>query len=555
MLGRNFWNCLTIEDHSPKKPGWFLAFLVFLALALRLSLYRYHHIIEGDGVHYAALARLISHDGNFLGAANEYWSNLWPLVIAFFDALFHNIELAGRSASSLFGSLTVIPVYLISREFLNKRTSLVAASLVVAQPYLLRFSVLMYTESFYSFLFALTLWLGIRLVKSPTQRERWFWLGLVIGLGLWTRPEILALAFLFFLVSLVRSFSSRFSMKKALIGSLVFAGVLLSFLSLRAVLIHHYQGRWHFGFQEKTTINIKMGLVFYSDQERYLNKFENGRFVNLRPQQTSLLLFLWKNQAEVLNRIKDNAGRIFQSYSRVIAPTKGVPLLRLIGMGLAFLGVLGTLFTKKTRGSSLLLILSFMVYSFSWLLIFVLDRFVLPLAIISVVFTAAGLIVLESGIASLFKRRQLGAWPILSFVIVVVFIMRTATWARHDRNFIWENDPVVQKEAGLFLKKHFPQQTKILTAGPHIPYYFYEGNPYIRSFQNIPWAPYEEVIKYVREKKLHLLVLPEWVLLAPDFPLKDLASPGVRPEGLEFVKVIGQKRPERVWIYKIKKTF
>ncbi len=154
MRGERILDGLTAEDAALKRPGWILAFLILLALALRLMLFRYHHIIEGDGIHYAALARLISHDRNFLGAANEYWSNLWPLVIAAFDVFVRDIELAGRLASSVFGSLTVVPVYLVAREFLNQRGGLVAASLVVAQPFLLRFSVLLYTESFYTFLLA-----------------------------------------------------------------------------------------------------------------------------------------------------------------------------------------------------------------------------------------------------------------------------------------------------------------------------------------------------------------------------------------------------------------
>jgi 4-amino-4-deoxy-L-arabinose transferase-like glycosyltransferase len=289
-----FLSCLTEEDRPPRKPGLFLAFLVVLAVGLRLSLYGYHQIIEGDGVHYAALARLISREGNFLGAANEYWSNLWPLIIALFDLAVHNIELAGRLASTLFGALTVVPVYLIAREFLSTRTSLVAASLVVAQPYLLRFSVLMYTESFYTFLFALALWLGIRLIKSPGKGHRWLLLGLVVGLGLWTRPEILAPALVFLLIALARSFSGRISMRRIAAGFAVFSGTSLLFLVSRAVLVHHYQSQWQFGFGEKAGINIREGLLFYDfgDHEKYLNRFENGRFVNLQRPKEGLIALL-----------------------------------------------------------------------------------------------------------------------------------------------------------------------------------------------------------------------------------------------------------------------
>ena len=546
---------LTEEDSALREPGWILAFIVLLAMGLRFMLFRYHQIIEGDGVHYAALARLISRNGSLQGAANEYWSNLWPLVIAAFDVFTHDIELAGRLASTVFGSLAVIPVYLVSREFLNVRTSLVAASLVAAQPYLLRFSVLLYTESFYTFLLAWVIWLGIRLIKSPDRTERWLWLGLLVGVGLWTRPEIQAPAVLFVIVSLVRSFLKRRAFRKALRGSLLFAGVALVFLFSRALLIHNYLGKWHFGFGEKAAINIRMGILSYDhgEAEKFVNAFEKGRFVNLWQKKTALLPFLWENRARAVGRMKFNASRILESYAAVLAPTKGVPWHRKTAMSLVFLGILGMLLSRRTRRWALLLILILLVYSFPWLLVFVLDRFVVPLAIISIIFTAAGLLVLESGIAALFQRRRLTAWPVLSFLIVISFVMRTTSWARHDRDFIWEKDPVVLKEAGLFLKDHFPQETRILTWGPHIPFYFYDGNPYDRCIQNIPYAPYEEVIDYVRRKKVALLVLPEWVLIGSDFPVKSLAAEGVQVDGLNFVKVIGRQEPERIWIYKVLK--
>ncbi len=548
-----FLSCLTEEDRPPIKPGLFLAFLVVLAVALRLSIYGYHQIIEGDGVHYAALARLISHEGNFLGAANEYRSNLWPLVIALFDLVVHNIELAGRLASTLFGALTVIPVYLLAREFLNTRTSLVAASLVVPQPYLLRFSVLLYTESFYTFLFSLTLWLGIRLIKSPGKGNRWLFLGLVIGLGLWTRPEILAPALVFLVAVLAKGFSDRISTRRIAAGFAVFLGTILFFLASRAVLVRQYQGKWHFGFGEKAGINLEMGTLFYDhvEEEKFKNKFEGGRFVNLQEDRANLVSFIWKNRPKVLIRMKDNAKHIALSWKRVLPPTRGIPFLRGLGAALGLLGVAGTWMARKTRLWALLLVAVMTVYSTPWLLIFVSDRLVVPLAVISVVFAAAGLIIFERGVAALFKRRRLSAWPVLPLFFVTVFLLRTASWARHDRDFIWEQDPVVQKDAGLFLKHNFPQTTKILTWGPHIPFYFYEGNPYTLSIPNIPLAPYEEVIEYVRQQKIDLLVLPEWVLLTADFPIKNLASADARPDGLKFVAVIDQNKPERIWIYKI----
>lgn len=551
IRGERVLDSLTEEDSVPAHPAWILAALFFIALGLRLMLYRYHQMIEGDGVHYAALARLISSDHNLLGMANVYWSNLWPLVIAASNLFVKDIELAGRLASTFFGSLTILPVYLISREFLNTRTSLVAASFVAAQPFLLRFSVLLYTESFFTFVLAWVLWLGIRLIKTPDRTERWFWLGLFVGLGLWVRPEIQAPAFILAMASLIRGFPKRMVFRRALKGSALFAGLILIFLFSRSVLIHHYFGKWHFGFGEKVLFNVREGLAYYGNHEKYLNRFENGQFVNQLPEQKTLFPFLWQNKVQIVGRLKVNITRILPAYVRVLTPTRGISVLHNTGVVFLLLGILGTLLQKKTRRWALLLIIIGIFYSVPWLFIFIVDRFIVPLSIGSVVFTAAGLLLLEVSIASLFKRCWFKVWPVLSSLIVIAFFMRTATWARHDRSFGWDSDPVVQKEAGVFLKDRFPQETRILTSGPHIPFYFYDGNPYEQSIQNIPYAPYREVINYVRGKKINLLVLPEWVLIGSDFPIKGLVTEGARARGLRLVGVIGRQKPWRVWIYRV----
>jgi hypothetical protein len=55
--------------------------LTLFAAALRVPTLSLRHLVEGDGVHYAQLARSIL-AADFSGLANPYWSNLWPAVIA-----------------------------------------------------------------------------------------------------------------------------------------------------------------------------------------------------------------------------------------------------------------------------------------------------------------------------------------------------------------------------------------------------------------------------------------------------------------------------------------
>lgn len=534
-----------------KNVALFLAILVIISMAVRFSLFRFHQIIEGDGVHYAALARLISREGNFLGAANEYWSNLWPVVIAFFDLFFHNLDFSGRLASTIFGSLTVIPAYLLTREIFDKRTGLVAAALVIGHPYLLKFSAFLFTESFFTFIFAITIWLGIRLIKSPKNRKIWLSLSIVIGFGFLIRPEIQIVALAFPLLAIFNGLRQRISLRPIIGGFLIFIVFVFASLSLRAILIWSYHHEWHFGYAKKMTINLTEGEIFYNsnEHEKFHNKFENGQFVNKKPEQIKILPYLWKNRNTLIHRININMKHIIQSYYAVLPAAKGHPAMHIISAILAALGIFWALLRKQYRWLALLLLFILVIYSIPWTLIFVVDRFVVPLTIIAIVFTASGLIALETAITYPIRLSKFTKWPILPFIFIIAFSMKSATWARHVRLY----DPVSFKEAGLYLKANFPQKMRILTWGPHVPYYFYDGNPYSRSIQNIPWAPYKDFMAYVHKKNINLIAIPEWVLKDADFPIKNLISENTKHDGLEFISIIGKEQPLRVWIYKVLK--
>jgi 4-amino-4-deoxy-L-arabinose transferase-like glycosyltransferase len=531
----------------------FLLALGLFAVAIRIYFFNRHQMIEGDGVHYAALARMISREGDFRGAANAYWSNLWPVIIALFDLFVHNLELAGRLASTLFGALMVIPAYLLGRDIFGQRAGLAAAALAAGQPYLLRFSVLLYTEVFFTFILAMALWLGLRLFREPTHSKKWALFGLAVGLGLLTRPEVLATAGILSLASILAAWRRRLGLKGTWKGFGIFCAVLAGFLFLRASVIWRASGGWEFGFGEKVLVNLKTADVYYngSAYEKTLGRFEDGRFTTLRKPDQSMTGYLWENRKLLPRRAAINLAQIKNSCLRVLPNAQGNVHFIRVSLFFCILGAITALVRKGSRSMSCLLIGLFSFYAIPWLLIFVVDRFVVPLTAFSLLFTAAGLAFTESALARLLGRRRLFLWPSLAFIFILIFTWRTLTWARHDRSFIWENDPVVQKEAGLFLKAEFPQKARILTWGPHVPFYFYDGNPYRRSIQNLPWTPWPDLLAFLHTKKISVLALPEWVLNLADFPYKNLVSETAAPDGLKLIKTIGTQAPHRIWIYQV----
>ncbi len=133
------------------------AALFLFALVLRVPMLSVRRMAEGDGVHYATLARDIL-AGDLSGLANAYWSNLWPGVIAATAWLTGlDVVLAGRTASLVAGSLLAPATAALACQVLGRRTGLIAGFLVAIHPWLIHFSTLVFTESFFALLLVMTL--------------------------------------------------------------------------------------------------------------------------------------------------------------------------------------------------------------------------------------------------------------------------------------------------------------------------------------------------------------------------------------------------------------
>ena len=92
-----------------------------------------------------------------------------------------------RFASVLAGTFTVIPLYLLAREWFDRRVAIVAALIMVSSPYYLSFARMGYNNSqaLFPVVFSLYFWsLGYR--QNSTL---YYWLaGLAAGLGFYTYP-------------------------------------------------------------------------------------------------------------------------------------------------------------------------------------------------------------------------------------------------------------------------------------------------------------------------------------------------------------------------------
>lgn len=165
--------------------------LVISAFLLRLYAALVPGIIVPDGVIYIDTAKMIL-AGQWARIDEFGVYSMYPFLIAVFHRVFGDWETAGRMISVVFGSLAVVPFYLLLKRIFDMRIALVAAIFFVVSPRLVEYSSNVVREpAFWCFsLCALwAAWEGMVLKK-------WFLVtvaSLFVGLSAMTRMEGAAL--------------------------------------------------------------------------------------------------------------------------------------------------------------------------------------------------------------------------------------------------------------------------------------------------------------------------------------------------------------------------
>ncbi len=530
--------------------------LLLLAAALRLPMLPLRRLAEGDGVHYAQLARAVL-GGDFIGLANPYWSNLWPAVIAA-TAWLTRLDCveAGRLASLVAGCCLAPATALLAARVFGTSTGIAAGLLVAIHPWLIHFSTLLFTES----LFTLLLVMLLLASSSASSRTR-----SVVAMGVWaglavaTRFEAFAAVAPVALWLAVRR--GQVAGRAALWRALLFVGLVTVFVCARACLVHHYSGAWDFG-GTKGTANLFLGLVD-TDRERervateLLPNDENalsrltdeGSIVGFALTHPQLLAgHVWANLAE----LRDSALRVFPLVPLVGGrPALGEggwpPLLAAWAIGLCVVAsqgmVLGCWRQGLVSAASLLLVTG-ILYLAGLAPLLIHDRLIVPLVPLFAVFLGHGVVLGMRLVTSDEQRLQ----RVLTGALVIVGLFSVERlW--HAPALDYAGDPVVQREAGEWLAAHFPQETVMMTAAPCVSYYFYDS-AHVDQEVGLPWADYEAVLEVARRQGVALIVVPEWHLRAVQHPAGALLAPDGNHPGLRHVVTLGDETG-RMFIYEL----
>jgi 4-amino-4-deoxy-L-arabinose transferase-like glycosyltransferase len=511
-------------------------------------------MVEGDGVEYALLARQVA-IGEFLGLANAYWSNLWVGIMAA-TSLLTGLDVvgAGRLASLLTGVLLVGATAFLGARLFGRATGVLAGLGVAVHPWLIQFSTLVFTESCFSFLLVAVLLAGWGMIESP-RLARGAATGALAGAAFWMRPEAYGLITVI-VIFFVGAAWSRRAMRQASATLAVFLALVAALVLARALLIHRYSEEWDFG-QLKGVANLIMGLAEEKQRASSSITPEGENSLEVQAHQWTVLGFVRAYPGLVVRHVGGNLLELAACAKQVFPPwpvTMGreafpewvgiaFDVAALAGLGLAALGLGQGLRGPGTRGAAAFLGAVALVHLAGLAPLYVHARMIVVLTPVFLVLFAHGLVVAGGALL----RRPLALRKGAVFHVILAFLsvygLLRAPW------FDYASEPVVQRDAGLWLREHFPQSTRMAGFLPFVRFYFYDAENQDNGLV-APWGEYPVLLAFARRERVDVIAAPEWQLEGGGYPTAQQLTPEGAHPGMAYLTTIGED-PYRMHLFRV----
>lgn len=245
-----------VSGSSTLSAVWPPLFLFCLALIARLiSVFRTAAIFN-DGPIFLDLASAFS-EGRWHAALAHDYHPLYPFMVHLFTPFVGDPERAGVWVSLISGSLAVVALYAFLTIAWERRIAFVGAFILAVQPYAIRFSADVQSDSLYlMFFLAAVAFLAYALREARPAAA--FAAGLLSGLAYLTRPEGLGVALigfaLIFALWLRRSWRSSSAIK---VSIALWVGVALAGVPYLGFL-REINGGWQ--LSQKKSLFVLLGI-------------------------------------------------------------------------------------------------------------------------------------------------------------------------------------------------------------------------------------------------------------------------------------------------------
>lgn len=267
-----------------------LLLIIVTAFSVRIYLLRFYDVISSDGIGYVAAARnLATGDMNSLSSNGFYVFTTW-LVGQFTP----DFELSGRLVSVLFGSLLVVPLYLLGSELFSRRTALAACLVTSVWPSLLGWSCEVMTQAMFTTLIVTGYYLVWRMCRDQSPRFA-VWAGITLGLAFLTRTEaaLLFLALPVFPLVMMNGDTRRIMARPIL----AYAGAFIVLCGMHVILLKLATGSWQLSVKTSAALNDAVGRYLNIEELSFIPGVKQPGYLDII---TSYPGFLWTNSGRNL---------------------------------------------------------------------------------------------------------------------------------------------------------------------------------------------------------------------------------------------------------------
>lgn len=473
--------------------------LIVLAFGIRLFFLQFKQAIGTDSYFYLTCGKnLIEGKGfvNMDGSAHLTFAPLASFIIGVFYLITNNLELSGRLVSVLFGSLLILPVYLIAKTMRDTKIAVLTSVFSVFYPGLINISTQVGSDSLYSFLLA---WLVYYFWKALNKKDRdwvyFVYVGALLGLCYLTRAVGLIYFFIiilwlitFFLIKRINFIHAAKNIFVCLFAFVAIASPYFYFTYRHTgtVSLSPNAGIWLNMDVSKSEEEIEIAKTSITGKEQY--KTDNS--FNL------MSYFIKYPKAFSLRVIKNNL-----LYYKKVVPKEFTPLI-LIFLGL---GILGLVFNKERFFKDVFIVSLFFPVSFQilWNLE---PRYLIPLMPYAMIFVASGLYYLKDNFLNtveISKRLRSAIFLLMAGIIIALFFLSSI-----NSVILNSNDGTIEhKKAGLWLKNFDHSHFVVMARKPYVSFYS-EG-----LWVCLPYADYSEIIRYAKKNNIKYLVIDELSIL------------------------------------------
>ncbi len=499
MVKRNTEFSLKLEMQEVLFLG--LAFII--AVMVRIGFSSFIPTITTDGVYYSLMGQKLVQEG-WLSSLSVYWSPGLPTIIGLFNLIFHDLEFAGRAVAILFGGLIVFPTYLLARNFYNSWVAFFSVGLAVFHPFLIFFSINVFVESPYAFVF-LTV---ILLFWGAMQTGRLgYFAASAVGCAVLflLRPEALGYMAVFVFLSFMQSILQGEKFLKSFIKIITILILFFLVISPYLLFLKDQMGYWSLTGRRGSANVHSTGESKYSGREKWYGiNPETG-------ESLATILYVGekikgKKEGKKISKTGKAKINIFAVFKNTIKRLQlehieflpeMIPILMFL---LISIGFFDQNWDKKRLQRESYLVGIVGISCLGYALIHVIPRYLVPLLPIFIIWTAKGTMRISQWLKEVAKQRA----PSRRFTVLIVCILLFMTFLPKYMRTIkgdFYNQEIVYKTMGKWIENNLGEGLTIMSLKPMTAFYADGKHVYI------PWADYDEFLNYVKRKKIDVLVV------------------------------------------------